>query len=477
MEETRTAENPELLALVHEILPAGWRHDVRVERASGCVFIRFRDEDGHQHAFDIRVPQADVVATVEGQRLAYSYIEVDPEVDALDLLDAYRAALQSLAAHEEALSPFVLEPGMPRPDCTPAPVALRDALVDALPEGWRNNVVAFSTLDGFEVHFTDEAGIPLALDGRYLDPAVDAMVRGERLAFAYVIRDPRGDTFAWYERYREALKRFVANEPAIAAALDAAHRRLSPNAEPDAVVEPTPDVPALVDAPEGLRTLLTALLPEAWRHDLRAYLTDEGFLVRFRDADGRPHRLDGQHLVTGVQALVRGQRLAFAHEGGTAEVTPTPLVNAYIEVLRAFAAREDEIVAFLPPPPEVVPGVPRLRRRRDPRALSQPLVDLLRSALPEAWRADATAFFMANEALSLRARDEQGVLHSIQGDELSRSSASASIVKGTRIGFWYSRLDPRLDEEAALPVYREIMQRLVAQEDEIVRLVDALGAR
>lgn len=474
MEETRNTENPELLALVQEILPAGWRHDLRVERASGCVFIRFRDEAGHQHAFDIRVPQADVVATVEGQRLAYSYIEVDPEVDALDLLDAYRAALQSLAAHEEALSPFVLEPSLPRPDCTPAPPALRDALVAALPEGWRNNVVAFSTLDGFEIHFTDESGIPLALDGRYVDPAIDAMVRGDRLAFAYVIRDPRGDTFAWYERYREALKRFVANEPAIVAALDVALRRPAPRGVPDEAVEPTPDIPALVDAPAGLQTLLASLLPEAWRHDVRAYLIEEGFLVRFRDADGRSLRLDGQYLVNGTKALVRGQRLGFSHEGVSAEVTPPPLMNAYAEVLRSFAAHEGEIFAFLPPPPEVVGGVPRPRRRRDPRALSQSLVDLLRGALPEPWRADATAFFTADTTISLRARDEQGVLHAIQGDDLSR--CPTTVVKGARIGFWYARLDPRLDEEAALPLYREIMGRLVAQEDEIVRQADALGA-
>jgi hypothetical protein len=50
-------------------------------------------------------------------------------------------------------------------------------------------------------------------------------------------------------------------------------------------------------------------------------------------------------------------------------------------------------------------------------------------------------------------------------------------VKGARIGFWYSRLDPRLDEEAAVPLYREIMGRLVAQEDEIDRQVGALGAK
>jgi hypothetical protein len=475
MEETRNTETPELLALIQEILPAGWRHDVRVERASGCLSIRFCDEAGHQHAFDIRVPQTDVVATVEGENLAYSYIEVDPEVDALDLLDAYRAALQALAAHETALSPFVLEPSLPRPDCTPAPPALRATLVDALPEGWRNNVVAFSTLDGFEVHFTDEAGIPLALDGRYVDPAVGAMVRGDRLAFAYVIRDPRADTFAWYERYREALKRFVANEPAIVAALDVALRRPAPRGEPDATVDPTPDVPALLDAPAGLQSLLTSLLPEAWRHEVRAYLTDEGFLVRFRDADGRAHRLDGQHLFSGTKALVRGQRLGFSHEGVNAEVTPTPLVNAYLEVLRSFAAHEGEIFAFVPPPPEVVPGAPRPRRRRDPRALSQSLVDLLRGALPEPWRADATAFFVTDNTISLRARDEQGVLHAIQGDDVAH--CPTTLVKGARIGFWYSRLDPRLDEEAAVPLYREIMGRLVAQEDEIVRQVDALGAR
>lgn len=474
MEETRNAENPEFLSLVREILPEGWRHDVRIERASGCVFVRFRDEAGHAHAFDVRVPQTNFVATVEGQRLAYSYIEVDPEVDALDLLEAYRAALQSLAAHEAALLPFVLEPSAPRPDCTPAPPALRDALVEALPEEWRNNVVAFSTLDGFEVHFSDAAGIPLALDGRYIDPALDAMARGERLAFAYVIRDPRADTFAWYERYREALKRFVAHEPALAAALDSIQRRPMPPKAPDPV-DPTPDVPALLDAPAGLQALLTALLPEDWRHDVRAYLTEEGFLVRLRDAEGRQHRLDGQFLAFNAKALVRGQRLGFAYEGETNEVTPAALLNTYTEVLKGFAAREGEILAFLPPAPEVVPGAPRPRRRRDPRTLSQPLVDLLRNALPEAWRADATAFFVAEDTISLRARDEQGVLHAIQCDDLSR--CPASIVRGARVGCWYSRLDPRLDEEAALPLYREIMGRIVAQEEEIVRLVDALGAR
>ncbi len=50
-------------------------------------------------------------------------------------------------------------------------------------------------------------------------------------------------------------------------------------------------------------------------------------------------------------------------------------------------------------------------------------------------------------------------------------------MKGSLIGFWYSRLDPRLDEEAALPLYREIMGRLVAHEADIVRHIDALGVR
>ncbi|MFO0626846.1 MAG: hypothetical protein U0325_14635 [Polyangiales bacterium] len=475
MEDSRTAENPDLIALVREILPARWRHDVRVERSSGCLFIRFRDDEGHNHAFDIRVPQSDVVATVEGARLAYSYIEVDPEVDALDLLDAYREALQTLAAHEAVLSPFVLEPAPPRPDCTPAPPALRDALFQALPEAWRNNVVAFSTLDGFEIHFTDESGVSLALDGRYADPAIDAMVRGERLAFAYVIRDPRADTFAWYERYREALQRFVANEAAIAAALDSTRQRPAAPAVPDAKVDPTPDVPALQPAPEALAALLTEMLPAAWRHDLRAYLTEEGFLVRFRDADGRALRLDGRYLVGNTAALVRGQRLGFSHEGGAAEVTPPALVSAYVEVLRTFVAREQEILAHLPPPPAAEASAPRWRQRPDPRAITQPLLDLLRSALPEAWRADATAFLKADETVTLRARDEQGVLHAIQCGDVSRSAAP--MVKGALTAFWYDRLDPRLDEEAALPVYREIMDRLVAQESEIVRSIDALGAR
>jgi hypothetical protein len=102
-------------------------------------------------------------------------------------------------------------------------------------------------------------------------------------------------------------------------------------------------------------------------------------------------------------------------------------------------------------------------------------VDLLRDTLPEPWRADATAFFMTDNTISLRARDEHGVLHAIQIDDVAY--CPTILVKGVSIGFWYSRLDPRLDEEAAVPLYREIMGRLVAQEDEIVRQVDALGAR
>lgn len=476
MEETQNAENPEFLSLVRELLPEGWRREVRIERASGCVFVRFRDEAGHAHAFDIRVPQSEFVATVEGPRLAYSYIEVDPEVDALDLLEGYRAALQNFAAHESRLLPFVLEPSPPRPDCIPASPALREALVASLPEEWRRNVVAFSTLDGFEVHFSDESGLALAFDGRWVDPATNAMARGERMEFAYVIRDPRADTFAWYERYREALKRFVANEAAIAVAVEGMQRRLQPPPKKSEPTEdPLLDPQNLIDAPAGLQVLLTALVPEAWRQDVRSYLTDEGFLVCLRDAEGRQHRFVGHFLVFRAKSLVTGERLGFNFEGATVEATAPALLGEYEALLKAFAAQEGGILPFLRPPPEVTQPVQRPRRRRDPRALSQSLLELFRGVLPEAWRADATAFFVAEDTISLRARDELGVLHAIQCDDISR--CPATVVRGARMGCWYSRLDPRLDEEAALPLYREIMGRLVAQEDEIVRLVDSLGAR
>lgn len=477
MEPLQTAhdEDAPLVQLATELLPEAWRDEVRVERLVGALTVHFRDAEGLRHAFDVRPLQSENRAPVSGEHLAFSYQEVDPEVDALAMLDAYRDALRAFAAREEDFRPWMNRAPKLRDDCVPAPEGLRAALLRALPEAWRGEVEAYTTADGFELRFRDAAGMLHGFDGRRVGAEVAAFVRGEQLAFAYAVLDARVDAMNWTEKYREALDGFVAHEGEIMSAL----RELvaeSTESQPASPQQGETDFAPRTDlepAPDALVELLEARLPPEWRHEVVAYFSSDGFVLRFRDAQGRPHGLEGARIRPGVGALVRGSRMNFAYEPLAAGLDLSVLIIGYTEALRAFAACEDELVALLPPP-RVEADLPAPQHREDHEApVPDALVELVRGMLPEPWRADLGLAIVSEESLIVRARDAAGILHALDVRRLNRNQPC--MIRGAALGYSYTRVDPRLDEAATMPLYREVLERFIAREPEILAHFDALN--
>lgn len=464
-----------LLSLATALLPEHWRRDVRVVRLVGAVTVHFRDAEGLRHAFDVRPLQAESRATISGEHLAFSYQEVDPEVDALAMLDAYRDALQAFAAREEDLRPWMTRAPKLRDDCEPASASLREALVASLPEAWRGDAEAHATLDGFELRFRDEAGMLHCFEGRRLGVDVPAFVRGEHLAFASSVLDARIDPTAWSERYREALAAFVANEAQIVDALGGASVE-GPEFEHDLLARGELEFEPRTDcepAPEALVELLSPLLPPEWRHEVAGFFTFDGFVLRFRDDDGRPHGLEGMRTRVGVGALVRGARMLFSHERLARGLDLSALIGRYTEVLREFATREDEILALLPPPRVEAELPPPQHREAHEAEVPEALVALVRELLPEAWRADLGLAIVSEESLIVRAKDAAGVLHALDVRRLKRNQPC--MLRGEALGYSYTKLDPALDEAAVMPLYRQILERFIAREPELLAHLDALG--
>lgn len=473
------ADEDSLVPIATELLPERWRNDVRVERVSGAITVLFRDPDGLLHAFDMRAVDGEERAPVQGPAVAYSYKEVDPEVDALDLLDAYRDALQQFATKEALWEAWLKRPPPLRNDCAPAGEGLRELLVAALPEAWREGAEAFVTADGFELRFRDETGALHGFDGRRVGAGVTAFVQGEALAFAYSVLDARVDAARWAERYREALAPFVEREGAMVEALksDPGFGRVSTEAAAaqgdlrddgvDAAATRTDCEPA----PEALSALLLSILDARWRGDARAFVTPDGFVVRGRDEDGRSHGFEGRFSHAGVRAMIRGARLGYAYER-LSDGDLSALFDAFNETLRAFAAREGEVLPLLEAALRK-PDVPTLGTHE--REVSPELLGLLREEVPEAWRGSLSATILTNESLTVRARDADGIAHELDLRRLRRHQPS--MVQGAALGYSYRKSDPRLDEDAAIPKYRELFARLVAREAELVALLDALRMR
>lgn len=473
--QTDLDDDAALLSLVTELLPEPWRRDVRVERLVGAVTVHFRDAEGLRHAFDARPLQAESRATISGEHLAFSYQEVDPEVDALAMLDAYRDALQAFAAREADLRPWMTRAPKLRDDCEPAPAALREALVASLPEAWRGEAEAYATLDGFELRFRDESGLLHCFEGRRLGVDVPAFVRGEQLAFASSVLDARVDPTSWSERYREALAGFVANEAQIVDALGEVVLE-GPEFEHDGPARGELEFEPRTDcepAPEALVELLSRSLPPEWRREVAAYFTFDGFVLRFRDAEGHPHGLEGLRARVGVGALVRGARMLFSHERLARGLDLSALIGKYTEALRDFSAHEDEILALLPPPRVEAELPPPQHREAHEDEVPEALVALVRELLPEAWRGEMGLAIVSEESLIVRAKDAAGVLHALDVRRLKRNQPC--MIRGESLGYSYTKLDPALDEAAAMPKYREILERFVAREPELLAHLDALG--
>lgn len=481
METTAVESEASLTQLVNELLPPGWRHDVRVERVMGALTVLFADEQGHRHAFDVRPIDGETRAPVSGARLAYSYKEVDPEVDALDLLDAYREALNAFAAREDELLPWMFRPPAVNDECFPASEALREVLVAALPEPWRNDVEAYVTVDGFELRFRDGDGLLHGFNARRAGDDVAAFVRGVWLAFAYAVLDARVDSSRWTEQYREALGAFVAREAAIVDALRASIAFPTERAAttPGIVPAPVEDYSALVartdclPAPEALTERLTALVPEPWRHEVTVSLIADGFVLRLRDGDGRAHGFEARRHGPTVRARVRGEKLGFAYERHASGADLNPFVDSYDDFLKYLGAHEAELAALLDaalePPPPISASEPGPGEVPAPAELTA----LLRQALPGAAGDEVAVFVVTGESVCLRAKEATGVVHSLDLRRLERNQPS--MMQGRALGYSYVKIDPHLDEAAAVPTYREIFERFIAFEDEIVAHFDALG--
>ncbi|MDP3173927.1 MAG: hypothetical protein Q8M88_05785, partial [Phenylobacterium sp.] len=343
-------------AVLTGLLPERWRHAVSVVAWPSGFALHFQDAQGHRHAFDVRRRQPGEPAFVEGETLAYGYLRVDATVDEPAVLEDYRAALTTLAERERELLPYlgpeaggVPEEAPPpsvvsRTDEYPAPPALTSLLSSLLPEEWRHEVsAALSPPGGLVLHFRDASGRRHALDARPHRPDVAAFVAGEALAYSYLRVDDTATSLALLEDYRAALTALAAHEREFLPLLEAAG--------------PDP-VPALPTVPRGdkypttpeLTSLLTSLLPEGWRHAVSVNIWFDGFIVHFQDAAGRRHAFDVRRFHPGDPTFVAGEALAYSYLRVEEVAAQLAVQERYRATLLAFAARERDLLALLPPP-------------------------------------------------------------------------------------------------------------------------------
>lgn len=225
----------------------------------------------------------------------------------------------------------------------------------------------------------------------------------------------------------------------------------------------------------ALAELLRSLLPETWRHDVFVTPAPPGFVLQFSDESGRRHTLDARAASPDTPALVAGEILAYSYTLDDPNADPGETLDAYRAALTAIAAREAEVVQAVAkaasddadhlPEPGAPPAVPDASAQR----LEGSLPARVQSLLPEAWRAEVEVV-SALDGFDARFRDEKGTWHQW---EARVDPQTPSLVRGARLGFSYLKIDERLDEASAVPLYRDAMQALVAQEDALLADLEA----
>jgi len=473
---------PELAAILRDALPEAWRHEVTATLSPGGFLLRFRDADGRQHALDARELRLTASPLVAGTALGYSYTLVDPSLDAATVIDGYRAALTALSLREEDLLPWLSfspeeaeggptavasghTPKLPLPSERPAPAGLVAVVRDKLPEAWRRELSVSLTQGGFVLQFVDEAGVRHALDAREIRPEAPTLVSGRVLAFSYLFVEGGVEETALAGEYRAVLSRLAAREDDLLPWLDAT----PPPADVPATLseEAATALPDEQPAPSELTAILRAALPEAWRHEVAATLSPGGFLLRFRDADGRQHVLDARELPLAPSPLVSGHALGYSYTLVDPALDEAAVLDGYRAVLTALSLREDDLLPWLSLASMKAPAYYPSEPPNDPliRPAAPELVAIVAEALPEAWRRDLDVTLTTHGFVS-RLRDEQDAWHTLYVHEIHPDAPA--LLTGKALAYAYLLLDGQAEDAARTEQYRAVLQGLLDREERIL---------
>ncbi len=487
MDEPSAQALDELNAILRQALPEAWQHDPETAIFPEGFTFRFRDAEGRQHALDVRGLEQLPTALVTGTALGYSYTSLDPSLDEAAVLDDYRAVLTALAAREEDLLRWMPEPEAPventalpfrgpQPGERPAPAELVAVVRAELPEAWHRELSVSLTQGGFVLQFVDEAGVRHALDAREISPEAPTLVSGRVLAFSYLFIEGGVEETAQAGEYRAVLSRLASREDAILPWLDAT----PPPADVAAPVneEAATALPDEHPAPPELAAILREALPEAWRHEVTATLSPSGFLLRFRDAEGRQHALDARELRLAPSVLVSGQSLGYSYTLVDPALDEAAVLDGYRAALTAISLREDDLLPWLSFSPDEAEGLPTAvasgHTWKGPLPNERPapaeLVAVVSAELPEAWRHELSVS-LTQGGFVLQFVDEAGVHHALDAREISPEAPT--LVSGRVLAFSYLFIEGGVEETAQAGEYRAVLSRLASREDAILPWLDA----
>lgn len=349
---------------------------------------------------------------------------------------------------------------------------LTELLCGLLPEQWRHDVTVTRYLLGFALHFRDAAGHQHTLEARAAHPDDPALVVGPTLAYSYTQVEEALDLDVMLEEYRAALTTIAAREADILPRLEA-----PTGAQPVGEMA----LPRPHSAGDDLVTLLRETLPEGWRHDVAVIVSKGSMLLTCRDAKGRQHVLDARPLNRDTPALVPGQTLGFSYTMVDPSLDGTSLIEEYRAVLTAMAAREADILPWLTEPPaEVAAGDPALGAdpiglpgHRDQTMSEGALPARLLPLLPPDWR-EAVSVALISDGFAVSFADASGHQHMLEARSLD--TGFPALMSGKHFGFSYFKIDPKLDEIAVVPKYREVLKRFIEQEGQIAEDLRATRA-
>jgi len=457
--------SPELAALLTALLPPSWRNRVVATLTPGGFALHFEDGSGHTHSLNARPRHHNEPALVEGQTLAFGYTLVDTALDEAAVAPAYRATLEAFAAKEGNITPWLTEEtgaptgeGLatgtfePFPDERPAPAGLVELLTATLPEAWRVNPSAALFDDGFVLRFEDREGHRHIFEARRGDES-PSLLRGEALGFSYRAVEATGNEVSLVAAYREAAKAFLAREGELLGWIDVTPAAPENEGLATGSFEVFPDERP---APTELAALLAAALPEAWRNDLSAALTPQGFVLRFADAEGRKHILEARR-GDESPALVKGRELGFSYRAVDDTRDEVALVAAYRAAMPPLLAREDELLALLAEAPEESPGTPATRE----------VHAFILTLLPEAWRREVEVF-TTDDGLTIRSVGDDGLTHHIVARKLVPGAAHAA--RGESYGYDYAP-DPGRPAEPVTDARLALLKSLAAHDRNLITLL------
>lgn len=344
---------------------------------------------------------------------------------------------------------------------------LTDLLRGLLPERWRHDVATTLYAEGFTLSFTDDDGRRHAFDARPIEPDEPALVTGAALAYSYTQLDESLDVSAELDGYRAALNAIAAREAEFLPLLGP-----GPGAEAASQVGQL-SVPIDQSAPDWLVGILRGALPEGWSIEGCAPASGGHLILSCRDPEGRQHVFECGRITPGAATFVTGRELAFSYTAvdPAVDVTQAKVTDTYRSILTALAARESEILPWLSGDADEGHAAD-YTLRDDPRwqghsdqvpaegALSTRVLDLL----PADWRVDF-AVMLITDGFAVCFSGADGRRHMLEARHLE--AGFPALVSGRHFGFSYFKMDPKLDEAAAVPRYREVLQGFLAQEDAI----------